>query len=265
MAIKLVAVDMDDTLLDGTLKVSQRTCEAISKAHEQGAFVTIATGRMFSSTLPYALELNIKTPLITYNGGMIRSAFTKETLFQKTIVPEVANKIVAFFHEKGWYLQSHINDVLYVVEHSEKAKYYEKVAGVQAVPIGEKFYSMSHEPTKMLAIAEPHQILEIQKMIHAEFGKEVYAATSKSNYLEMMHPSVNKGYALELLTQSMKLSRDEVMAIGDSNNDIPMLEYAGFGVAMGNSTDKIKSIAQAVTGHHNEHGVAQAIEKYVLK
>jgi Cof subfamily protein (haloacid dehalogenase superfamily) len=265
MAIKLVAVDMDDTLLDGTLEVSQRTREAINKAHEQGVSVTIATGRMFSSTLPYALELNIKTPIITYNGGMIRSAFTKEILFHKTIVPEIANQIVAFFHEKGWYLQSHINDVLYVVEHSEKAKYYEKIAGVQAVPIGEQFYSMSHEPTKMLAIAEPHQILEIQKMIHAEFGKEVYAATSKSNYLEMMHPSVNKGYALELLAQSMKLSRDEVMAIGDSNNDIPMLEYAGLGVAMGNSTDKIKAVAQAVTGHHNEHGVAQAIEEYILK
>lgn len=265
MTIKLVAVDMDDTLLDGELKVSPQTREAINKAHEQGAFVTIATGRMFCSSLPYALELNIKTPIITYNGGMIRSAFSKDMLFHKTIAPDIANKIVEYFHEKGWYLQSHINDVLYVVERGEKAQYYENVAGVQAVPIGEQFYTMSHEPTKMLAIAEPHQILEIQKMIHAEFGKEVYAATSKSNYLEMMHPSVNKGYALQLLAESMKLSRDEVMAIGDSNNDIPMLEYAGLGVAMGNSTDKIKAVAQAVTGHHNEHGVAQAIEKYVLK
>lgn len=265
MSIKLVAVDMDDTLLDGTLKVSPRTCEVIQKAHEQGVLVTIATGRMFSSAMPFAQALNIRTPIITYNGGMIRSAFTKEMLFHKTISPEVAGKIVEFFHEKGWYLQSHMNDELFVVERNEKAKLYESIAGISAVPIGDTFYSMRHEPTKMLAIAEPHEILEIQRKINNEFAGDIYAASSKSNYLEMMHPSVNKGHGLELLAQSLNITREEVMAIGDSNNDIPMLEYAGFGVAMGNATDKIKSVAQAVTGHHNAHGVAEAIEKYILK
>jgi Cof subfamily protein (haloacid dehalogenase superfamily) len=265
MAIKLVAVDMDDTLLDGTLNVSPRTREAIDKAHEQGAFVTICTGRMFSSAKPFALDLNMRTPIITYNGGMIRSAFTKEMLFHKTIAPDVAGKLVDFFREKGWYLQSHMNDELYVAERCEKAIFYESLAGISAIPIGEKFYTMRHEPTKMLAMAEPHEILEIQKIINKEFAGEVFAATSKSTYLELTHPSVNKGHALGLLAESLKISREEVMAIGDSNNDIPMLEYAGFGVAMGNATDKIKAVAKAVTGHHNAHGVAEAIEKYVLK
>ncbi|MDF2636026.1 MAG: Cof-like hydrolase [Pelosinus sp.] len=265
MAIKLVAVDMDDTLLDGTLKVSPRTCEAIHKAHEQGVLVTIATGRMFSSAMPFAQELNMQTPIITYNGGMIRSAFTKEMLFHKTIAPNVADRIVALFHDKGWYLQSYINDELYVVERCEKAKYYEKMAGIPAIPLGEEFYSMSHEPTKMLALAQPHEILEIQKIINREFAGEVFAATSKPTYLELTHPSVNKGHALGLLAESLNISREEVMAIGDSNNDYPMIEYAGFGVAMGNASDRVKAVAQAVTAHNNAHGVAEAIEKYVLK
>ncbi len=265
MAIKLVAVDMDDTLLDGTLKVSSRTSEAIDKAHEQGVFVTICTGRMFSSALPFAQKLNMKAPIITYNGGMIRSALTKEMLFHKTIAPDVADRIVALFREKGWYLQSYINDELYVVERCEKAKHYEKMAGIPAIPIGEKFYSMRHEPTKMLALAQPDEILEIQKIINKEFAGEIFAATSKSTYLELTHPSVNKGHALGLLAESLNISREEVMAIGDSNNDVPMLQYAGLGVAMGNATDKIKAVAKAVTGHNNAHGVAEAIEKYVLK
>lgn len=265
MAIKLVAVDMDDTLLDGTLKVSSRTCQAIDKAHEQGVFVTICTGRMFSSALPFAQKLNMKAPIITYNGGMIRSALTKEMLFHKTIAPDVAGKIVALFREKGWYLQSYLNDELYVVERCEKAKLYERMAGISAIPIGEKFYSMRHEPTKMLALAQPHEILEIQEIINKEFAGEIFAATSKSTYLELTHPSVNKGHALGLLAESLNISREEVMAIGDSNNDVPMLQYAGFGVAMGNATEKIKAVAKAVTGHNNAHGVAEAIEKYVLK
>lgn len=265
MAIKLVAVDMDDTLLDGTLKVSPRTCDAINKAHEQGALVTICTGRMFSSALPFAQKLNMKAPIITYNGGMIRSALTKEMLFHKTIAPDVAGEIVALFREKGWYLQSYLDDELYVVERCEKAKLYERMAGVSAIPVGEKFYSMRHEPTKMLALAQPHEILEIQEIINKEFAGEIFAATSKSTYLELTHPSVNKGHALGLLAESLNISREEVMAIGDSNNDVPMLEYAGLGVAMGNATDKIKAVAQAVTGHNNAHGVAEAIEKYVLR
>lgn len=265
MAIKLVAVDMDDTLLDGTLKVSPRTCDAINKAHEQGVLVTICTGRMFSSALPFAQKLNMKAPIITYNGGMIQSALTKEMLFHKTIAPDVAGEIVALFREKGWYLQSYLDDELYVVERCEKAKLYERMAGVSAIPVGEKFYSMRHEPTKMLALAQPHEILEIQEIINKEFAGEIFAATSKSTYLELTHPSVNKGHALGLLAESLNISREEVMAIGDSNNDVPMLEYAGLGVAMGNATDKIKAVAQAVTGHNNAHGVAEAIEKYVLK
>lgn len=265
MAIKLVAVDMDDTLLDGTLKVSPQTCEAIGKAQEQGVIVTIATGRMFVSALPFAEQLNIQAPLIIYNGGMIRHPISKEMIFHKTIEADVAGQVVELFRQRGWYLQSYINDELYVAERSEKAIYYEKFANIKAVVAGAEFYSMKHEPTKFLALAEPHEIQQIQKVVNAEFGGNVFTATSKATFLELTHPSVNKGHALSVLAEKLTISREEVMAIGDSNNDYPMIEYAGFGVAMGNASDRVKGIAQAVTTHNNAHGVAEAIEKYVLK
>jgi len=265
MAIKLVAVDMDDTLLDGTLQVSPRTCEAIRKAQEQGVVVTIATGRMFTSALPFAKQLNIQAPLITYNGGMIRYPISKKMVFHKTIEADVAGKIVELFRQRGWYLQSYMNDELYVIERSEKAKSYEKFANVKAVAVGAKFYSMKHEPTKMLSLAEPHEIQQIQEIVNAQFRDDVFATTSKSTFLELTHPSVNKGHALSVLAAKLNISREEVMAIGDSNNDYPMIEYAGFGVAMGNASARVKEIAQAVTAHNNAHGVAEAIEKYVLR
>lgn len=265
MAIKLVAVDMDDTLLDGTLCVSPRTCEAIHKAQEQGVVVTIATGRMFVSALPFAQQLNIQAPLITYNGGMVRYPISKEMVFHKTIEKDVADKVVALFRQQGWYLQSYMNDELYVVERCEKARAYEKLADVEAIVVGNAFYSMKHEPTKMLTIAEPHEIKEIQRVINREFSGDIFTATSKSHYLELTHPSVNKGSALAILAKKLNISCEEVMAIGDSDNDYPMIEYAGFGVAMGNASDRVKGIAQAVTAHNNAHGVAEAIEKYILK
>jgi Cof subfamily protein (haloacid dehalogenase superfamily) len=265
MSIKLVAVDMDDTLLDETLKVSPRTREAIGKAQEQGVLVTIATGRMFSSALPFAKELHMKAPIITYNGGMIRSAATNEMIFHKTIKTDVAGRVVELFRKRGWYLQSYMNDELYVAERCEKAKSYERLAGITAIAFGDEFYSMRHEPTKMLSIAEPYEIREIQEVINKEFTGEIFTATSKSNYLELTHPSVNKGHALALLAETLNIHREEVMAIGDSNNDYPMIEYAGFGVAMGNASDRVKSVAQAITAHNNAHGVAEAIEKYILR
>jgi len=227
--------------------------------------VSIATGRMFTSALPFAKALNIQAPIITYNGGMVRYPMSQEMVFHKTIEGEVADKVVALFRQRGWYLQSYMNDELYVVELCEKATAYGHLAGIQAVAIGDEFYAMKHKPTKMLTIAQPHEIQEIQRVVNKEFSGEIFTATSKSNYLELTHPSVNKGHALALLAEKLSIKQEEVMAIGDSNNDFPMIEYAGFGVAMGNASERVKNIAQAVTAHNNSHGVAEAIEKYVLK
>ena len=123
---------------------------------------------------------------------------------------------------------------------------------------------MVHEPTKMLSLGEPDEIQQIQKIVNGSFGDKVFATTSKATFLELTHPSVNKGHALAVLAAKLNIKREEVMAIGDSNNDYPMIEYAGFGVAMGNASERVKNIAQAVTAHNNAHGVAEAIEKYVL-
>ncbi|WP_378950419.1 Cof-type HAD-IIB family hydrolase [Pelosinus sp. sgz500959] len=264
MAIKLVAIDMDDTLLDNTLKVSSRTCEAIRKAQEQGVIVTIATGRMFASVVPFAQQLNIQVPVISYNGGMVRHPHSKEVLFHQSLGATIAGKIVEIFRERGWYLQSYMDDEFYVIERCEKAKGYEKLSGIQAIVVGDAFYTMKHEPTKMLSVAEPHELEEIQQVLNKELGDTVFLATSKSRFLEITHPQVNKGHALAVLAEKLMIRQDEIMAIGDSNNDYPMIEYAGFGVAMGNASARVKSIAQAVTADNNHHGVAEAIEKYVL-
>lgn len=264
MSIKLIAMDLDDTLLDNQQRVSPRACETIRKAVAGGVTVTIATGRMFCSAMQYAEQLALDVPLITYNGSLIKSSRSKEVFLHHTIPKELAREILAVFGKNHWYIQSYIDDVLYVENLDEDARMYERLAGVKAVPVGEKLFQPEGNPTKLLAIREPAEIKRMHEIVKQEFGDAIYVTNSKANYLEIMNPAVNKGRALAYLAERLNIKQAEVMAVGDSNNDLDMIRYAGFGVAMGNASDKVKACAQAVTCANEEDGVAAAIEKYVL-
>jgi hypothetical protein len=265
MDIKLVALDLDDTLLDKSLTVSPRTREVIAQAIAQGVTVTVATGRMYSSALIYAKQLELDVPLITYNGGLIRRVQSGETLYHKPVDEQVAREVLALFGEKGWYIQSYVDDILYVAEHNETSRYYERMTGIKAVALGDAFYTMAGAPTKMLALTGEDKMGEIEQTIRSVFGDRLYIARSKPTYLEMTNPQVNKGHALAFLADKLHITRDQVMAVGDGPNDLDMIEYAGWGVAMGNAAANVKAAAKAVTGHHDADGVAEAIEKYVLQ
>lgn len=265
MTIKLVALDMDDTLLDHSNRISPRTREVIRQAVAQGVTVTVATGRMYRSALPFAQQLELDVPLITYNGALIKSALSGETLMHTPIAGDTARQVLALFREKGWYIQSYINDTLYVAELDEKARYYEKLSGVTPVAVGYELYTMAGMPTKLLALSEPGEISVINQTVTAAFHGRLYTAVSKPNYLEMANPEVNKGKALAYLASLLGIKQQEIMAVGDSANDLDMLQYAGLGVAMGNASEQVKAAADAVTCANDADGVAEAIIKYVLK
>ncbi len=264
MTIKLIAIDMDDTLLNSELAISERNFAAVSAAQAKGVVVAIATGRMFSSALPYAKQLAMQAPIITYNGALIRHPQTQATLFHQTIEDEAAAKVRQLFKERGWYLQAYVNDQLYVKERGWEAKSYEALAGITSIALGDDFFAQTQAPTKMLAMAEAKLLTEIEATVNEALGGRIFTATSKPTYLELTHPDVNKGRALALLGEHLGVARDEIMAIGDSNNDYAMLEYAGLGVAMGNASARVKGVAQFVTGDNDASGVAQAIERFVL-
>lgn len=262
--IKLIAIDMDDTLLDPAQQVTERTKEAIRRAMEAGVAVTIATGRMFQSTLPFARELGIGLPLITYNGALIRHGISGATLFHRPIAAELAQGVAELFLQRGWYLQKYVDDRLYVSELDENARFYADYARVEAFALGNEFYRMTEAPTKLLSMGDPDELNEIRLAVSALYGDRLYLASSKKRYLEMVDARVNKGEALAFLAEMLGVVQDEVMAIGDSMNDVDMIEYAGCGVAMGNANAAVREAADHITATNAEDGVAAAIEKYVL-
>lgn len=262
--IKLVALDMDDTLLNGQQEISPRTADCIRRAVAQGVTVTIATGRMFSSARPFAQGLGLDVPLITYNGALIKGVLSGETLLHRPIAADVARQVLALFREKDWYIQTYVDDQLYVAELNDKVRYYENLAKVTATVLGDEFYTRPQSPSKMLAMADPDQIAMMKETLQALLIDRLYLAVSKPTYLEMVNPAVNKGTALAFLADRLGIKREQVMAVGDSFNDLDMIEYAGWGVAMGNAPDAVKQQAQAVVATNTNEGVAEAFESYVL-
>lgn len=263
--IRLVAIDLDGTLLNEQLEVSPRTIRAIREAVKQGVVVTLATGRMFASAQIFARQIGLDVPLITYNGGLIRAALSEETFYHQPIEADAALAILQLFQRHGWYIQSYIDDRLYVETLNELAQTYAKRVRVEPVVVGEQLYSLTEPPTKLLGMAKTQEeVAALIEKLHHSYPGRIYATSSQPGYVEIMHAKVNKGQALASLAERFTVPQKQVMALGDSLNDLDMLEFAGWGVAMGNAADRVKARAQAVTATNQEEGVAQAIETYVL-
>ncbi|QVL36305.1 Cof-type HAD-IIB family hydrolase [Aminirod propionatiphilus] len=265
MTIRLVAADLDDTLLDSAGTLRPRTLEAIEACRRRGVVVTVASGRMFRSIAPYGALMGDNLTLIAYNGGLIREAASGRTLRHRTVEAGLAAEVRALCRRRGWYVQTYIDDELYVESRDDdRARAYEKLAAIEAIPLGDAYWDLDGEPTKMLLIDDATAMVSIAEEMRSRFAGRLSLPRSKPGYLEVVPLDVDKGRALAFLARSMGLGREEVMAIGDGENDLTMIEWAGLGVAMANGSPLARERAAIVTASNDDDGVALALERHVL-
>ena len=264
MSIKLIAIDIDDTLITDELVITQSCQEAIASARAKGVRVVLATGRMLSSALPYALQLGLTDPLICYNGGLIQSPTEDEPLFHHPVPLDLASDIVVTGERAGLHVNIYLDDRMYIKEFNEYTRFYMSVGGIEAYPVGELSAFMDRPPTKVLYVSEPRIIAEWQDELKERYQGQVEVYISKPQYLEFTALGISKGSAIKELAEMYGLKLEQVMAIGDSFNDIPMLEYAGVGVAVANAPPEVQAKADYVTLSNEEDGVAEAIRRFVL-
>ncbi len=281
---------MDDTLLAPDLTIPPRSRRALQKAADKGVLVTLATGRMFRSVLPYARQLGIATPLIAYNGALIEHPQTGGILLHELIPFEHARRVAAACRENDLHLNVYINDVLYIERLRPEAEYYRKISGVEPEVVGdlveflpnvEKAGSSTADsgngagaseqapggglsPTKLLVVVAPEASEKWLSFFRGQFPGILHVTGSKPEFVEMMMAGVSKGRALAFLARHLGIEPAEVMAIGDGHNDLEMLQFAGVSVAMGNAPDSLKEQASYVTRPNTEEGVAEAIERFAL-
>jgi HAD-superfamily hydrolase, subfamily IIB len=266
MAIKLFVTDLDGTLLNKNHGISEENKQAVQAAMQQGITVTVATGRMYASALPYAKQLGVDVPIITYNGALIKSV-GGEVLYESYLKPQTVQDVLDFCIGRDWYIQTYKDDQLYFKEYSAEAQGYEALGGVKGEVVGAAgLHSLAENVPKMLVITRGNE--ESDRVVEAlqhSFANRLVAVKSSATYVEIINPGVNKATALDMLLQKMFLTKAEVMAIGDSNNDLPMLKAAGHSVAMGNANEQVKAVCDYVTDDCAHSGVAKAIREYVLK
>lgn len=261
---KMIAIDLDDTLLTDDLQIPSGCISAIKKAVDKGVIVTLATGRMYASAAPIAAQLELNVPIITYQGALIKGALDGQTLYERVVSAEISRIVHEMAREHNVHLQIYQNDILYSPENNEKVKKYVEIAKVGYV-VEENFEKLCDQPsTKLLYFDEPQKLDVLKQLLTGKLGDQVYITKSKPYFLEILHPEASKGQALLYLAGRFGIQPSEVIAIGDSYNDLDMMEAAGLAVAMGNSIKEVKKRADYVTSTNNEEGVRQTIEKFIL-
>ncbi|WP_006716889.1 Cof-type HAD-IIB family hydrolase [Desulfitobacterium metallireducens] len=265
--IRLIAMDMDDTLLREDWTISERTVQAIRQAQGKGVYVTIATGRMPASVRPYAQQLELDVPVITYNGAMVQEALSEKVLYRKVIPIETAQNIINWLLLKEVHFQVYLKDQVFVEEMNEWSRSYERATRVPIIEtnLQERLALEKEGVEKILLFGEPEILKGWDDKFNLQYEGKIRTTKSKPNFLELIHSEVSKGVALSSLAKRLGVKQEEVLAVGDSLNDLEMIQYAGMGVAMGNARQEVKEVANVVTSTNQEDGVAKAIERYVLK
>ena len=262
---KLIAIDIDDTLINDDKEVTPATQAALEQAVAAGVIVTLATGRAYASAKVIARQTGLNVPIITYQGALVKTLLDEKVLYERYVPLAAAEKLFEFCLTHNLHLQTYVDDKLSAREENEKLLAY---AGLNRTKyyIEPDFSKLIAKPTpKLLIIDDPDYLDTIAPVLRDLLGSEVHITKSKPYFLEIMHHEGTKGCALTFLAEHFGCSLSETIAMGDSWNDHEMLEVAGLGVAMGNAIDALKAIADYVAPSNNEDGVKHVIDKFVLQ
>ncbi len=269
--IKLLVLDIDGTISGHSNNISLRVKQAITAVQSRGIKVAIATGRMYRSALRFHQEISSTLPLSAYQGAWIQDPSDDTIHRHLAVSKEMAHQLLDYFEQPQ--LRSllsvhfYINDQLYVRELTTETQLYAERSGITAIPVGDLRQALANEPTKVLALCDDTNVIQdiLDDLRRQYTPSELYLTTSVATFFEATNAAVNKGTAVRYLAEELLgLQNSNVMTIGDNFNDVEMLEYAAFGIAMGNAPTGVKAIAQWVAPTVEEDGAAVAIEKFLL-
>lgn len=269
MAVELIAIDMDGTLLNPAHEITPRVHAAVSAARARGVQVVLATGRPFLGVRRYLAQLELARAdgyCITANGALVQQADNGAHLMAATLGFEDYLHIEALARTLGVHFQAMDEAHLYT-PNADISEFTVREAFLSSVPLRYRTVEQMDRAlqfSKIMMVDEPELLDQAIARIPAETAQRYTIVKSATHFLEVLHPSADKGKSLRLLAERLGVARENVMAIGDQQNDLAMVEYAGLGVAMGNAIPAVKAVGDHVTGTNAEDGVAQAIERFVL-
>jgi Cof subfamily protein (haloacid dehalogenase superfamily) len=270
LPIRLIALDIDGTLVGDDLVIGERTIAAVAEATRRGIAVSLVTGRMATSAVPFAEALGLTGPVVAQQGALIRSMpasasrLTGKLLFHRPLRPEVTAAVVRWCQERA--LTPHFTylERLIVGANEERMEEFRLFVGdrLRIVP---DISALAHSSvTKVVALGEGHHSLEVLEEGRADFAGRAEVTLSHPRFLEFMAPGVSKGLGVRWLARRLRVPLSQCLAIGDQYNDLEMISEVGHGVAMPSAPAAVQAAARYVAPPVAEEGAAQMIERIAL-
>ena len=267
--IRLIAVDVDGTLVDDNKQIPEANRRALRAAIDRGVGVAIASGRMVQSIELLEARLAIDCALIAYNGGMVVGPKSegRQRLFHQPLPASIADLVCEFALRRGYVLNYYLDEILYTDEtlrDGHLGHLYAKRSGM-TYEFTDLARFAGRDPTKLILLAEPEEAPALRDRFAVDFSGAANVVITEPKYVEFMAPGVNKSTALPTLAVHYGVGLDEVLVVGDADNDREMVEAAGLGVAVANARPSVLDVADVVTERTNNEGaVAEAVARWVL-
>lgn len=276
MKYKLICIDMDGTLLDNNHVLSEENKSAILEAHDRGVTIAVTTGRLFASAKCYYDLLGINGPIIASNGTYIREKDKKDFIYKCTFTLEevkyiyniiTKNNLSCIFYTTDTAISSsEINKNHPYIQNNKNLSEEDKIKfriEKNLMPVFEEF---DGEILKGIAVENDNNKKENLFKVKEELKSigKFEVVSSGSNNFEIMKKGSSKGDAVKRLAEILGINREEIICVGDNENDLSMIRYAGLGVAMGNAADILKNEADYITDTNLNSGVGKMIRKFVL-
>ncbi|YCA45360.1 Cof-type HAD-IIB family hydrolase [Bacillus sp. JZ8] len=267
MAYKMIVLDLDDTLLRDDHTISPLTKKALMDAQESGVKVVLASGRPTYAMLDIAKELHLDeygSFILSFNGAKIINYKTKEELFSSTLSPETVHGLYDLSSKEDVCIHTYVGDTIVTPKNNEFTEIEGHITGLPINEVSNFKEAITTPVVKVLMVDNPEKLASVEKKLQRELNGILSVMRSKPYFLEFTEAGVTKGTSLSQLIKKLGIEREEVIAFGDSYNDLAMLEFAGLGVAMGNAPDDIKEKANYVTDTNMNDGIPKALEKFIL-
>jgi len=267
MKYKIIALDIDGTLISSEHKMLPETKEAIILAQEKGLKVVLASGRPTPGMMNLAEELELARFggfVLSYNGGRITNIKTKEIIYEVFLKPEEAHEIYDLAKENQVNIMAYDGVDIITEDHDE---YIQIESDINAMPLrstGDFKKAVVNQTIKTLTTGTPEVIAEVETSYIQTFGDRFSICRSMPFFLEVMPQGVNKAIGLGRLLKTLDMTPDDLVACGDGFNDVEMVKCAGFGVAMGNATPEVKAVADYVTKSNDDNGIVEVLENFIF-
>lgn len=264
---KLIAVDMDGTLLGDNHAISEGSKKAIKRAREQGVQVVLATGRPLAGIEAFLEELDLVSDqdyAICYNGSIVQNTGTGEVIAKQILNGSNLHQLYELSLELGVNIHAFSRNGLITPKASKYTQHEADLNGIDFQVVDFRDIEADEDIIKIMFVDDEEKLNRAISQL-PQFVTETYTVVQSAPFfLEFLNKQSNKGEGVKKLAERLGISREEIICVGDAGNDLHMIEYAGLGVAMGNAFEEIKDAADFITKTNNENGVAHVIETFIL-